>query len=98
MSLGDCVDRRAQHLHALNVGRLSIDVNRAHVHVTRHPEERGDSRRRDAMHPRASLCDEPPLAHAPREQRLSDGVVHLVCAGVVEVLALQGYRRAAELR
>ena len=37
----------------------------------------------------AGLGDDPGLAHAPGQQRLADGVVDLVRAGVIEVLAFQ---------
>ena len=96
-SLGDGVHRRAEHAHASDVRRLAVHVYRAHVYLAGHSEERGDCRGRDAVHSRARLRDESALAHALREQGLSDGVVHLVRAGVVEVLSLQDYRRAAEL-
>ena len=95
-ALGDRMHRRAEHLHALYVRRLPFNVYRAHVDVARHPEKRGDSSRGDAMHSCASLRYEALLAHALRQERLADGVVHLVRAGVVEVLPLQNYRRAAE--
>jgi hypothetical protein len=45
----------------------------------------------------AGLGDDAGLAHALGEQRLADGVVHLVRAGVVEVLALEEDLRAAQL-
>jgi hypothetical protein len=45
----------------------------------------------------AGLGDDARLAHAPRQQGLADGVVDLVRAGVVEVLALEVDLRAAEL-
>ena len=38
------------------------------------------------------------LAHAPRQQRLPDGVVDLVRAGVVQIFALQVKPRAAAVR
>jgi hypothetical protein len=41
--------------------------------------------------------DDARLAHAPRQQGLADGVVDLVRAGVVEVLALEVDLRAADL-
>jgi hypothetical protein len=46
--------------------------------------------------PRAGLRDEPRLPEASRDQRLADGVVHLVGARVQEVLALEIDARAAE--
>src|SRR5208282_2456062 len=47
---------------------------------------------------RAGLCRDARLVHAYRQQRLSKGVVHLVRAGVAEVLALQINFRAAKPR
>ena len=96
-SLLDGVDRGAEHLHAGDVRRLAGDVDGPHVDVARHAEEGGDRGRGDAVHAGAGLGDQPPLAHAPGEERLSDGVVHLVGAGVVEVLALQEDSGAAEV-
>jgi hypothetical protein len=43
------------------------------------------------------LGDHALLAHALGEQRLADGVVHLVRAGVVEVFALEVDLRTAQL-
>ena len=96
-ALGDGVYLRAQELHALDVRRLPVDVQCAHVDLARHPEERGDCRRGDAMHPRARLGDQTALAHALCEERLSNRVVDLVCAGVVEVFAFQEDRRPAKM-
>ena len=45
----------------------------------------------------AGLGDDAPLAHALGEQDLADGVVHLVRAGVVQILALEVDARAAHL-
>jgi hypothetical protein len=44
----------------------------------------------------AGLGDDPRLAHVLGEQRLADGVVHLVRAGVVQVLALEEDARTAD--
>ena len=53
----------------------------------------------DAMHAGAGLGDDARFAHAARKQRLADGVVDLVRAGVVEVLALEvDLRPAQQLR
>ena len=41
------------------------------------------------MHAGAGLGDDALLAHAPRQQNLAEHVVHLVRAGVVEVLAFE---------
>src|SRR5690606_1481311 len=45
----------------------------------------------------AGLGDDPGLAHAAGQQRLADGVVHLVRAGVVQVLSLEQDPRTAGL-
>ena len=47
--------------------------------------------------PRAGFGNHPRLAHAPRQHGLADGVVDLVCTGVVEVFALEVNLRAADL-
>jgi hypothetical protein len=47
--------------------------------------------------PRPGLRDDPPLVHAAREQCLPDGVVDLVGAGVVQILALE-HHGGADLR
>src|SRR3546814_14211861 len=45
----------------------------------------------------SSDLDDPGLAHAAGKQRLADGVVDLVRAGVVQVLALEKDARAADV-
>ena len=45
----------------------------------------------------AGLGDEALLAHSAREQRLAEGVVNLVCAGVGEILALEIDSRATKM-
>ena len=87
---------RAQDLHPIDVGGLALHVLGAHVHHALHSVACRDGRASHAVHPRAGLGDHPWLAHAPGEQRLADGVVHLVRAGVVEILALEIDLRAAE--
>jgi hypothetical protein len=47
------------------------------------------------VHPRTRLGDHALLAHAPGHEGLAHGVVHLVSAGVVQVLALEVDLRAA---
>ena len=88
---------RAQQLHALDVGRLAADVLHAHVDDALEVHQRARRRRGDAVLARAGLGDDAPLAHAPGQQRLADGVVDLVRAGVVEVLALEVQAPAGDL-
>src|SRR5256885_9109380 len=52
-------------------------------------EERARRGARDTVLPSAGLRDDAGLPHAFREERLPDGIVDLVRAGVREVLALQ---------
>ena len=47
---------------------------------------------------RAGLGRDARLVHPHRQESLSERVVHLVCAGMAEILALQINFRAAELR
>ena len=91
-------DRRAEELHAVDVLRLALHVLGAHVHDALHAVARGHRGRRDAVHAGAGLGDHARLAHATRKERLADGVVDLVRAGVVQILALDvDLRAAAEL-
>ncbi len=84
-------------LHAEYVGALALDVFAAHIDHAFQAVARADGGRGHAVLARAGLGDDARLAHAARQQRLADGVVHLVRAGVVEVLALEVDLRAAQL-
>src|SRR5690606_902194 len=64
-------------------------VRGAHVDHALQAEARGDGGAGHAMLAGAGFGDDPGLAHAAGEQRLADGVVDLVRAGVVQVLALE---------
>jgi len=46
--------------------------------------------------PGSGLGNDPPLSHALREERLADGAIDLVRAGVREVLALEEDARQAD--
>ena len=87
---------RAEELHAIDVLHLARDVLHAHVDDALHAVARGDGRRGHTVHSRAGLGDDARLAHALGEQRLADGVVHLVRAGVIQVFALDVDLRAAD--
>ena len=88
----------AEHLHAQHVRLLPLDVDRAHVDDAFQPELRAQGRGGDAVHAGAGLGDDARLAHALRQHDLAEHIVHLVRAGVVEVLALEIDLRAAEMR
>ena len=85
----------AEHLHAQHVRLLPLDVDRAHVDDAVEAELRAQRRGGDAVHAGAGLGDDARLAHAARQHDLAEHVVHLVRAGVVEVLALEVDFRAA---
>ena len=86
----------AEELHAEDVGRLAFDVLGAHVDHAFEPEPRRHRGGRHAVLAGAGLRDDAGLAHPLREQRLAHGVVHLVRAGMVQVLALEVEARAAD--
>ncbi len=89
--------RCAQHLHADHVGLLPLDVDGAHIDHAFEPEARAQRRGGDAVLAGAGLGDDALLAHAPRQHDLAEHVVHLVRAGVVELLALEVDLGAAEM-
>ena len=79
----------AEHLHAEDVRLLPLDVDGAHVDDAVEAEARAQRRGRDAVLAGAGLGDDPLLAHAAGEQDLAEHVVHLVRAGVVQLVALE---------
>ena len=85
----------AEQTHPEDVQRLPSHVLGAHVDVAVEAEERARRRRRHAVLTGAGLGDDPPLAHPHREQRLAEGVVDLVRAGMGQVFALEEDARAA---
>ena len=90
-------DLGAQHLHAEHVRLLPLDVDGAHIDDAIEPEAGAQRRRGDAVLAGAGLGDDALLAHAPGEQDLAEDVVHLVRAGVVQLVALQVDLGAAEM-
>jgi len=61
------------------------------------PKRAANRRRRYAVHARTCLGDDALLAHALGEQGLTNGIVDLVRAGVVQVFSLQVYLRTAQV-
>ena len=88
--------RRAEQLHAVDVDLLPLDVGGAHVDHAFQAQPGGDRGTGDTVLAGAGLGDDPLLAHPAGQQRLADGVVDLVRAGVVQVLALEQDLRAAD--
>ena len=83
------VNLRAQHLHAFHVNVLPLHVRRAHIDPARHVHQGADGGCGHTVLPRARFGDDAFLAHGPRQEDLPEGVVDLVCSGVVQVFALQ---------
>ena len=69
--------------------RLTLGVDLAHVDDALHAEQRGCRCRCDTVLACPGLGDQATLAETLREQRLTEHVVDLVRAGVVEILTLQ---------
>jgi len=90
-------DLGAQELHAEDVEVLSADVLVAHVNLAVEAEKCGCDGGRDAVLTRPGLRDEAALSHPLRQEPLAEGVVDLVCTGVVQVLALEVNLRPAQL-
>ena len=57
--------------------------------MTFQAQARSNCRSGDAMLAGTGFGDDAALAHRPRQQRLTDSVVYLVGAGVVEVFTLE---------
>ena len=78
-----------EQTHAVNVQGLANGVFFAHVHDAFHAHECRGGGGGHAMLTGAGLSNEAGLAHFFGEQRLTEGIVDFVRAGVVEVLALE---------
>ena len=84
----------AEHLHAEHVGRLARHVDGAHVDHAFQAEAGAEGGGGDAVLAGAGLGDDARLAHAARQHDLAEHVVHLVRAGVVQLVALEEDLRA----
>src|SRR5262245_43046649 len=88
-------DAGAEQLHAEDIEFLSANVFLAHVNIAFETQERAYGRRSDSVLSGAGFRDDAFLAHAPREQALTETVVDLVRAGVIQVFTLKINLRAA---
>ena len=79
----------AQQAHAEHVGGLTTHVMRAHVDDAFQTEFGTDRGSGNPMLASTGFCDDPGLAHAARQQDLSEHIVDLMRAGVVQLVALQ---------
>ena len=93
----DGADLGAEDLHAQHVRLLPRHVHGAHIDDAGQTELGAQRCGRDAMHAGAGLCDDAGLAHAQSQHDLAEHVVHLVRAGVIELLALEIDFRAAAM-
>ena len=84
----------AEQLHPVDVGALALDVLAAHVHHALQAVAGADGGGGHAMLAGTGFGNHTWLAHALGQHGLADGVVDLVCAGVVEVFALEENLRA----
>ncbi len=87
---------RAQQLHPVDVDLLAFDIGGAHVDHAFQAQPGGHGGTGHAVLAGAGLGDDARLAHPAGQQGLADGVVDLVRAGVVQVLALEQDARAAD--
>src|SRR5947209_3431748 len=79
----------AERLHAQHVWLLPLDVDHAHIDDAFETEFRAHRRGGNPMHAGPGLGDDARFAHAAGQQDLTEHVVDLVRAGVIEVLALE---------
>ena len=82
-------DLRAEQAHAVHVERLTLGVLHAHEHHALHAHESGSGRGRYTVLTGAGFRDQTGLAHLFRQQCLTEHVVDLMGAGVVQILALE---------
>ena len=90
-------DIGAHQPHAKDIQALASHVLGAHVNIALQPKQRRDGGGGNAVLPGARLRDHPLLAHAHGEQRLADGVIDFVGAGVIQIFALEINLAAAEM-
>ena len=94
---GDGDDRSPQQAHPVDVQRLANRVFLAHEDHAFHVQQGRGGGSGHAVLPRAGLGNEAGLAHLLGQEGLTQDVVDLVGAGVVEVLALEVDLRAAQV-
>ena len=90
-------DLGAEHLHARDVQRLSLGVLTSHVDRAVEAEESSGGRGGHAVLAGPGLRDDTRLAQLLGEQRLTEHVVDLVRARVVQVLAFEEHAHATQV-
>ena len=86
---GDRDHFRAEKTHPVNIESLAFRIFLSHEHDAFHSEKRSRRCGRYAVLSGAGLGDEPCLSHLLCKQCLSEHVVDLMCAGVIQILPLQ---------
>src|SRR5207248_6730471 len=89
---GTRIDRtnfRSQQTHTEDVQLLPPHVFAAHVHHAVESEQGADGGTRNTVLACSGLCDDAPLAHAPRKQTLAYAVVDFVRSGVEQSFTLE---------
>ena len=90
---------RPQQVHPVDVLALAGGIDGAHVHRAVQPVAGRHRGRGHAVLAGTGFGDQPGLAHAAGHQGLADGVVDLVCTGMVEIFPLEvDLRPAQQLR
>ena len=82
---------RSEHLHTLDIGVLSLDIGLSHEYLALHVHQCAHSSRGNAMLPCSRLGDDSCLAHLLCHEYLADGIVYLMCSGMIEILTFKIY-------
>ena len=82
-------DFGSEHAHAGHIQSLTAGIDLTHVDTALQTEHGAYGGSGHTMLTRTGFGDDAGLAHALDQQRLSEGIVDLVCAGVVQILALE---------
>ena len=85
----DFHDFGSEHAHAGHIQGLTAGIDLTHVDTALQTEHGAYGGSGHTMLTRTGFGDDAGLAHALDQQRLSEGIVDLVCAGVVQILALE---------
>ena len=80
---------RSEHTHTFHIDMLALYIKGSHIDGAWHIHECADCGCCHAVLSCAGFGYDACLAHFPCKENLSEGVVNLVCAGVVEVFSLQ---------
>ena len=82
-------DGSTEHLHALDIDVLTLDIKCAHIDIALHTHECTGGSGGYTMLACTCLGDDAVLTHLLRQQDLPEGIIDLVRPRVIEVLALE---------